>query len=61
MTVALIFSKLILVLIFLIGYFMLIKGGGQAGSGTAQEITQVVSGIIVLALAGFAPWMALKQ
>jgi len=59
-TLALIFSKLILVLIFVIGYFMLIKGAGQAGSGVTQEITQVVSGIIVLALAGFAPWLALK-
>jgi type IV secretion system protein TrbL len=60
MTVALIFSKLILVLIFVIGYFMLVRGAGQAGSGVTQEITQVVSGVIVLALAGFAPWLALK-
>ena len=59
-TVALVFSKLILILIFVIGYFMLIKGAGQAGSGVTQEITQVVSGVIVLALAGFAPWLALK-
>ncbi|MHB1533086.1 MAG: hypothetical protein ACYC1D_00425 [Acidimicrobiales bacterium] len=59
-TLALIFSKLILILIFVIGYFMLIKGVGQAGSGVTQEITQVVSGVIVLALAGFAPWLALK-
>jgi hypothetical protein len=60
MTVALIFSKLILVLIFVIGYFMLVRGAGQAGSGVTQEITQVVAGVIVLALAGFAPWLALK-
>jgi type IV secretion system protein TrbL len=60
MTVALIFSKLILVLVFVIGYFMLVRGAGQAGSGVTQEITQVVSGVIVLALAGFAPWLALK-
>lgn len=59
-TLALIFSKLILVLIFVIGYFMLIKGVGQSGSGVTQEVTQVVSGVIVLALAGFAPWLALK-
>ena len=59
-TLALVFSKLILILIFVIGYFMLIKGVGQAGSGVTQEITQVVSGVIVLALAGFAPWLALK-
>jgi len=59
-TLALIFSKLILILIFVIGYFMLIKGAGQAGSGVTEQITQVVSGVIVLALAGFAPWLALK-
>jgi len=59
-TLALIFSKLLLILIFLIGYFMLIKGVGQAGSGVTQAITQIVSGVIVLALAGFAPWLALK-
>ncbi len=59
-TLALVFSKLILVLIFVIGYFMLIKGAGQAGTGITQEITQVVAGVIVLALAGFAPWLALK-
>jgi len=60
LTLALIFSKLILILIFVIGYFMLIKGAGQAGSGVTEQITQVVSGVIVLALAGFAPWLALK-
>jgi type IV secretion system protein TrbL len=59
-TVALIVSKLILILIFVIGYFMLVKGVGQAGSGVTQEITQLVSGAIILALAGFAPWLALK-
>ncbi len=59
-TVALIFSKLILILVFVIGYFMLVKGVGQTGSGVTQEVTQVVSGVIVLALAGFAPWLALK-
>ena len=60
LTAALIFSKLVLVLVFVIGYFMLVRGAGQAGSDVTQEITQVVSGVIVLALAGFAPWLALK-
>lgn len=59
-TVALIVSKLILILIFVIGYFMLVKGVGRAGSGVTQEVTQLVSGAIILALAGFAPWLALK-
>lgn len=60
MTVALVVSKLILILIFVVGYFMLVQGVGQAGTGVTQEITQLVSGAIVLALAGFAPWLALK-
>jgi len=59
-TVALIAAKLILILIFVTGYFMLVKGAGQAGSGVTQEITQLVSGVIILTLAGFAPWLALK-
>jgi len=59
-TVALIVSKLILVLIFVAGYGMLIEGAGQAGSGATQKVTQVISGVLVLFLAGFAPWLALK-
>ena len=58
--VALILSKLILVIIFVVGLGILTEGVGQSGSGTAQAITQVVSGILVLSLAGFAPWLALK-
>jgi len=59
-TVALIFSKLVLVLVFVAGYGILIDGVGQAGSGGTQKVTQVISGILVLLLAGFAPWLALK-
>ncbi len=59
-TIALVASKLILVLIFVAGYGILIHGVGQAGSGTGQKVTQVISGILVLFVAGFAPWMALK-
>jgi hypothetical protein len=59
-TVALIVSKLILVIIFVVGLDMLVKGVGQAGSGHAQRATQAVSGLMVLAVAGFAPWIALK-
>jgi hypothetical protein len=59
-TVALIVSKLILVIIFVVGLDMLVKGVGQAGSGRAQSATQAISGLLVLALAGFAPWLALK-
>jgi len=59
-TVALIVSKLILILIFVAGYGILIEGVGQAGSGSTQKVTQVISGVLVLFLAGFAPWSALK-
>jgi len=58
--VALIVSKLVLVIIFVIGLGMLVDGVGQSGSGTSQIATQTVSGLLVLALAGFAPWFALK-
>jgi hypothetical protein len=59
-TVALIVSKLILVIIFVVGLDMLVKGVGQTGSGSTQRATQAVSGLLVLAVAGFAPWLALK-
>ena len=59
-TLALVVSKLVLVLVFVIGYGILIGGVGQSGSGATQQITQVISGILVLMLAGFAPWLALK-
>jgi hypothetical protein len=59
-TMALIASKLILVLIFVAGYGILIEGAGQSGSGATQKVTQVISGVLVLFLAGFAPWLALK-
>ena len=52
--------KFILSTIFIVGYGILIEGVGQAGSGTTQKVTQVISGVLVLFLAGFAPWSALK-
>jgi hypothetical protein len=60
LTLALVFSKVVLVVVFVVGYLMLVDGAGQAGSALTQDVTQVVSGVLVLALAGFAPWMALK-
>jgi type IV secretion system protein TrbL len=59
-TIALITSKLILTLIFVAGYDILVEGAGEAGSGAAQKVTQVISGVLVLFCAGFAPWLALK-
>jgi len=57
---ALIFSKLILVIILVTGWAVLMQGVGQAGTSTGQILTQVMSGVLILAVAGFAPWMALK-
>ncbi|MGO9791620.1 MAG: hypothetical protein ACLP8S_19600, partial [Solirubrobacteraceae bacterium] len=54
-----IFSKLILVLLFCIG-LQIELGLGQAGTGTFQQITQMMTGLMVLTVAGFAPWSALK-
>ena len=59
--VALVFSKLILMFVFVIGLFVLLKGLGGTSSGGTQEITQTVSGVLILALAGLAPWVAIKM
>ena len=58
-TLALVASKLLLVLVFVVG-LGLFDGVGQASSGVGQNITQAVTGLLVLALAGFTPWAALK-
>jgi hypothetical protein len=58
-TVALIFSKLILVVILLIGLSM-VDGAGSTG-GTSNEITNLAIGTLTLLLAGFAPWLAIKM
>ena len=59
--IALVFSKLILIFVFVIGLEVLLKGVGSTGSGGAQGITQTVTGILILALAGLAPWVAIKM
>jgi len=58
--VALIASKLILVIIFIVGWGVLLSHVGQSGTSVGQSVTQVVSGILILGVAGLAPWMALK-
>lgn len=60
MTVALVVSKLLLVIIFVVGLEVMDNGLGQAGSGTVQTVTQVATGLLILCVAGFAPWLALK-
>jgi len=65
---ALIASKLILVIMLLVGYYMLTQNLGAVGAGGVaggnptgtQAVTQVAGGGVVLLLAAFAPWVALK-
>jgi type IV secretion system protein TrbL len=58
-TVALICSKLILVLIFMIGLSM-VNGAGSTG-GASNAVTNLAIGSLTLLLAGFAPWLAIKM
>jgi hypothetical protein len=65
---ALIASKLILVIMLLVGYYMLSENLGAVGAGGVaggnptgtQALTQIAGGGVVLLLAAFAPWVALK-
>ena len=59
-TLAMVFSKLILVILFGIG-LQIELGLGKAGSGTTQQITQLMTGLLVMSIAGFAPWLALQM
>jgi hypothetical protein len=65
--VALVISKLILVIIFVIGLGVLTDGLGEvngkvkgAGASATQSITQTIIGALILLMAGFAPWLAIK-
>ena len=65
--VALVISKLILVNIFVIGLGVLTDGLGEvngkvkgAGASATQSITQTIIGALILLMAGFAPWLAIK-
>jgi hypothetical protein len=64
-TIALVFSKLVLVIIFAIGLGVLTGGVGQtaargSGAGAGQSLTQTVTGALILVMAGLSPWMAIK-
>jgi hypothetical protein len=61
---ALVVSKLVLVIVFVVGWGIL-DGAGQTATQqptqtATQSVTQTATGLLILALAGFAPWMALK-
>ncbi len=65
--VALVISKLILVIIFVIGLGVLTDGLGEVngkvtgtGASATQSITQTIIGALILLMAGFAPWLAIK-
>ncbi len=63
-TLALVMSKLILVIIFMIGLTVL-EGAGQPDHPGAtvptQSVTNLLVGVLTLLVAGFAPWMAVKM
>jgi type IV secretion system protein TrbL len=58
-TVALVFSKLVLVILFGVG-LQIELGLGKVGNATTQQVTQMMTGLLVMAIAGFAPWLALQ-
>lgn len=58
--VALVFSKLILIIIFVIGLGVLGGMGTSSSAGGLSGITSDITGLLILLVAGFSPWMALK-
>lgn len=59
-TFALVFSKLVWVIVVVVGWQVLGNGLGQNGSGRGQQMTQLATGVLLLMVGGFAPWLALK-
>ncbi len=57
---ALVFSKLILILIFIIGLGVLGGMGSPHDAVGLSRITGDITGLLILLVAGFSPWMALK-
>ena len=58
--VAMIVSKLLLVIILSVGVSVL-NGAGQAGSGPTQVFTQLAAGSLILLMGGLAPWVAIRM
>jgi type IV secretion system protein TrbL len=58
---AMIASKLLLVIIFMIGVTVSQGAGMSAQPGPGQQLTQIATGSLILLLAGFAPWAAIKM
>ena len=63
-TAALIASKLLLVIILMVGVSVLEGAGRTASSGVGgvgQDVTQLATGALLLLMGGFAPWIAIKM
>lgn len=67
-TVALVFSKLVLVIVFMIGLTVLnsadhphVATVGGASTSAETSVTNLAVGALTLLLAGFAPWIAIKM
>ena len=58
---AMIASKLLLVIIFMIGVSVMEGAGMSAQAGPGQQLTQMATGSLILLLGGFAPWAAIKM
>jgi type IV secretion system protein TrbL len=58
---AMIASKLLLVIIFMIGVSVIDGAAMTAQPGPGQQLTQIATGSLILLLAGFAPWAAIKM
>ena len=59
-TVALIASKIVLVIVFVVGLGVLMNNLGSTGNSSTQQLTQLMAGLLILTVAGLAPWMAVK-
>jgi len=59
-TIALVLSKLVLAIILVTGVKVL-DGAGSTSGGMTQQGTQLAIGILILCMAGFAPWVAVKS
>jgi type IV secretion system protein TrbL len=58
---AMIASKLLLVIILMIGVSVMEGAGISAQPGPGQQLTQLATGSLILLLGGFAPWAAIKM
>jgi type IV secretion system protein TrbL len=58
---AMIASKLLLVIILMIGVSVIDGAGVSAQPGAGQQLTQLATGSLILLMGGFAPWAAIKM